>query len=136
MLTMLYWSGMPVEWVILLLSPLVKAKATSIAIQPGLEGYQLPRKCNVEQAGRPPCPLDPYYILPDHCKCVDFQNLKLQEAPDSVPHGEMPRHLQLFADRFLVDRVVPGNRVTVLGIYSIKKASAATNKKSDKGTAG
>merc|ERR1712156_794209 len=53
---------------------------------------------------------------------------------DSVPHGEMPRHLQLFADRFLVDRVVPGNRVTVLGIYSIKKASA--NKKSDKGSAG
>merc|ERR1719328_465285 len=40
----------------------------------------------------------------------------------------MPRHLQLFADRFLVDRVVPGNRVTVLGIYS--------NKKSEKGTAG
>ena len=35
--------------------------------------------------------------------------------------GEMPRHMQLFVDRFLCDRVVPGNRVTVLGIYSIKK---------------
>ena len=33
----------------------------------------------------------------------------------------MPRHMQLFVDRFLCDRVVPGNRVTVLGIYSIKK---------------
>ena len=69
-------------------------------------------------------------------KCVDFQILKLQEAPDSVPHGEMPRHLQLFADRFLVDRVVPGNRVTVLGIYSIKKANMDKAKKSDKGSAG
>jgi DNA replication licensing factor MCM5 len=59
--------------------------------------------------------------MPDKVKCHDFQILKLQEAPDSVPHGEMPRHMQLFVDRFLCDRVVPGNRVTVLGIYSIKK---------------
>ena len=128
----------------------IKAKATKISIQcrscravipnievrPGLEGYALPRKCNTEQAGRPKCPLDPFFIMPDKVKCVDFQILKLQEAPDSVPHGEMPRHLQLFADRFLVDRVVPGNRVTVLGIYSIKKASSATTKKSDRGAVG
>ena len=96
----------------------------------------MPRKCNVSAAGRPACPLDPYFIMPDKVKCVDFQILKLQEAPDSVPHGEMPRHLQLFADRFLVDRVVPGNRVTVLGIYSIKKANMDKAKKSDKGSAG
>lgn len=123
----------------------IKAKATQISIQcrscrtvvpnikvkPGLEGYAMPRKCNTEQAGRPKCPMDPFFIMPDKVKCVDFQILKVQESPDSVPHGEMPRHLQLFADRFLVDRVVPGNRVTVLGIYSIKKASLKTSKKSD-----
>ena len=128
----------------------IKSKATKISIQcrscrtvvpnievrPGLEGYAMPRKCNVSAAGRPACPLDPYFIMPDKVKCVDFQILKLQEAPDSVPHGEMPRHLQLFADRFLVDRVVPGNRVTVLGIYSIKKANMDKAKKSDKGSAG
>lgn len=128
----------------------IKAKATKISLQcqscrtvipnievrPGLEGYALPRKCNTEQAGRPKCPLDPFFIMPDKVKCVDFQILKLQEAPDSVPHGEMPRHFQLFADRFLCDRVVPGNRVTVLGIYSIKKASSTGNKKSDKGAVG
>jgi len=127
----------------------IKSKATKISIQcrscrtvlpnievrPGFEGYQMPRKCNVEQAGRPKCPLDPFFIMPDKVKCVDFQILKLQESPDSVPHGEMPRHLQLFADRFLTDRVVPGNRVTILGIYSIKKSSA-TNTKKDKGSVG
>lgn len=52
-----------------------------------------------EQAGRPKCPLDPYFIMPDKCKCVDFQTLKLQELPDAVPHGEMPRHMQLYCDR-------------------------------------
>ena len=81
-------------------------------------------RCNTEQAGRPKCPVDPYFIMPDKVKCNDFQILKLQESPDSVPHGEMPRHMKLFVDRFLVDKVVPGNRVTVLGIYSIMKSSA------------
>ena len=52
-----------------------------------------------DQAGRPKCPVDPFFIVPDKCKCVDFQVLKLQEAPESVPNGEMPRHMQLFADR-------------------------------------
>merc|ERR1719397_1451291 len=126
----------------------IRAKATRIAIQcrscrttkadiplkPGLEGYQMPRKCGVEQAGRPPCPLDPYFILPDHCKCVDFQSLKLQEATDSVPHGEMPRHMQLYVDRSLVERAVPGNRVIVIGVYSIRKM-AKLGRGAEKGAA-
>ncbi|XP_026696796.1 DNA replication licensing factor MCM5 [Athene cunicularia] len=104
---------------------------SNIAVRPGLEGYALPRKCNTEQAGRPKCPLDPYFIMPDKCKCVDFQVLKLQESPDAVPHGEMPRHLQLYCDRYLCDKVVPGNRVTVMGIYSIKKSAQSKNRSRD-----
>uniref|UniRef100_A0A0B7A8Y5 DNA replication licensing factor MCM5 n=1 Tax=Arion vulgaris TaxID=1028688 RepID=A0A0B7A8Y5_9EUPU len=94
----------------------------NIQVKPGLEGYALPRKCNTEQAGRPKCSFDPFFIIPDKCRCVDFQTLKLQEAPEDVPNGELPRHLQLYCDRYLCDRVVPGNRVTIMGIYSIKKA--------------
>lgn len=78
-----------------------------------------------EQAGRPKCPLDPYFIMPDRCKCVDFQILKLQELPDSIPQGEIPRHLQLYCDRSLCERIVPGNRVLIYGIYSIKKINRA-----------
>ena len=29
--------------------------------------------------------------------------------------------MQLYVDRYLCDKMVPGNRVTVTGIYSIKK---------------
>jgi DNA replication licensing factor MCM5 len=61
--------------------------------------------------------------MPDKCTCVDFQILKLQELPDSVPQGEIPRHMELFCDRSLCERVVPGNRILVQGIYSIKKVS-------------
>ena len=35
----------------------------------------------------------------------------------------MPRHLQLHCDRYLCERMMPGNRVLVLGIYSIKKVA-------------
>lgn len=94
----------------------------NIGLKPGLEGYAMPRSCPTDQTGKPaPCPLDPFFILPDKCKCVDFQILKLQESPDAVPNGEIPRHLQLYCDRYLTEKVVPGNRVTVTGIYSIKK---------------
>ncbi|XP_064602896.1 DNA replication licensing factor mcm5-like [Liolophura sinensis] len=118
----------------------IRAKATRLSIQcrscrnminnipvkPGLEGYPLPRKCNTEQAGRPKCPVDPYFIIPDKCRCVDFQTLKLQETPEDVPNGELPRHMQLFCDRYLCEKAVPGNRVTVMGIYSIKKTAKPT----------
>ncbi len=76
-----------------------------------------------DQAGRPKCPIDPFYIVPDKCKCVDFQVLKMQEAPEAVPNGELPRHLQLYCDRYLCEKVVPGNRVTVVGVYAIKKSA-------------
>ena len=62
-----------------------------IKVSPGLEGYALPRKCTTDQPQQQKCPLDPYFIVPDKCKCVDFQTLKLQEVPEEVPNGEMPR---------------------------------------------
>lgn len=101
---------------------------TDLPVKPGLEGYQLPRRCNSEQVGTEKCPLDPFFIVPDKCSCMDYQVLKLQEVPENLPQGEMPRHLQVYVDRFLCERVVPGNRVNVLGIYSIKKAGKTSQR--------
>ena len=56
------------------------------------------------------------------------QLLKLQESPDAVPKGELPRHIQLYCDRYLTDKVVPGNRITVIGIYSIRKGGIKPQK--------
>jgi len=124
----------------------IKAKATSltiqcrgcrstmpnIAVKPGLEGYALPRTCSADTSGRMNCPLDPFFVLPDSCKCVDSQTLKLQETPENVPNGEIPRHIQLYVDRYLCDKIVPGNRVTVTGIYSIRKGAAGKTSLKDK----
>ncbi|KAK0421101.1 hypothetical protein QR680_015060 [Steinernema hermaphroditum] len=96
---------------------------SDMALKPGLEGFPLPRTCSANQVNQlQRCPIDPYHIMPDKCVCVDYQTLKLQENTEDVPHGEMPRHLQLYADRYLTDRVAPGNRVTIVGVFSIRGA--------------
>lgn len=51
--------------------------------------------------GAKDCGMDPYAIVHDLSKFVDQQVIKLQEAPDMVPVGELPRHLTLTADRFV-----------------------------------
>jgi len=118
---------------ILISASKVKAKATSvfaqcqtctnvkqIPVRAGFAGAQLPRVCDkARQPGEPPCGLDPYQIMPEKCKYVDQQTWKLQEAPEAVPTGEMPRTVLMTVDRRLVDKASPGNRVTVTGILSV-----------------
>lgn len=46
------------------------------------------------------CPKDSYAILPEKCRCVDQQTLKLQESHDMIPVGELPRQVLLTVDRY------------------------------------
>ncbi|XP_022965597.1 DNA replication licensing factor MCM5 [Cucurbita maxima] len=121
-----------------------KAKATYVTLlckncrstlrvpcRPGLGGAIVPRSCNhMPQAGEEPCPLDPWIVVPDKSMYVDQQTLKLQENPEDVPTGELPRNMLLSVDRHLVQTIVPGTRLTIMGIYSIFQAanSAASHK--------
>ena len=50
---------------------------------------------------------------------MDQQTLKLQEAPELIPTGEMPRTFIVTVDRELTDKVTPGNRVKLVGILGI-----------------
>lgn len=61
------------------------------------------------------CPLDCNYIVADKCSFVNQQTLKLQECPEDVPTGEMPRHISCIVERNLVDRIVPGTRCSLIG---------------------
>jgi DNA replication licensing factor MCM5 len=56
---------------------------------------------------------------------VDQQTLKLQEAPEMVPTGEMPRSVLVAVERGLVDKAPPGTRVTVLAIASLFNTGGA-----------
>ncbi|OIS97175.1 PREDICTED: DNA replication licensing factor MCM5 [Nicotiana attenuata] len=114
-----------------------KAKATYVTLlckncknvkivpcRPGLGGAIVPRSCDhVPQVGEDPCPIDPWVVVPDKSKYVDQQTLKLQENPEDVPTGELPRNMLLSIDRHLVQTIVPGTRLTIMGIFSIFQAS-------------
>ena len=88
---------------------------------PGLSGVDLPRVCQgPQQVGRrEKCPLDPFVIIPEECEYIDQQTLKMQERPEDVPTGEMPRTVSAILDKYLVDKVTPGSRVTLVGIFSV-----------------
>jgi DNA replication licensing factor MCM5 len=79
----------------------------------------MPARCEEGVQQGEDCGPSPFVIIPDGCEFVDQQSLKLQECPESVPTGEMPRHFLLVADRYLVDRVSPGTRVSVLAVKSL-----------------
>jgi DNA replication licensing factor MCM5 len=85
----------------------------------------LPRTCDApeENGQKKDCPLDPYLIIHSQSTFTDQQTLKLQEAPDMVPVGELPRHMLLVVDRHLTGKVVPGSRVIATGIYSTFQSS-------------
>ncbi|KAF4966658.1 hypothetical protein FZEAL_10628 [Fusarium zealandicum] len=94
----------------------------------GFTGVTLPRICarvRIPNDPTPKCPLDPYFVVHEKSKFVDQQIIKLQEAPDQVPVGELPRHVLISADRYLTNRVVPGSRCTVMGIFSIYQNKAS-----------
>ncbi|GAO17853.1 hypothetical protein UVI_02011490 [Ustilaginoidea virens] len=101
-----------------------------IPVLGGFTGVSLPRQCGRERVPNDPtpkCPLDPYFVMHEKSQFVDQQIIKLQEAPDQVPVGELPRHVLISADRYLTNRVVPGSRCTVMGIFSIYQNKASKN---------
>ncbi|KAF2140279.1 uncharacterized protein K452DRAFT_273918 [Aplosporella prunicola CBS 121167] len=101
---------------------------SQIPVTGGFAGISLPRTCgrpSTENDEGVKCPLDPYFVVHEKCQFIDQQVLKLQEAPDQVPVGELPRHILISADRYLCNRVVPGSRCTVMGVFSIYQSKGS-----------
>lgn len=95
-----------------------KGCQNTITISPNADGTLIiPRKCQTpnSSSGGPPsqlrkCPLDPYVIEPEQSTFTDFQYIKIQEAPEDVPAGEMPHHVSASVERALVNTTIPGKR--------------------------
>lgn len=87
----------------------------------------LPASCPGDAASG--CGSFPFAVVPDESKFVDQQTLKLQEAPERVPTGEMPRSVLMAVERSLVDVAPPGTRVAVFCIPTMFTAGGLGNKK-------
>ena len=83
----------------------------------GLNGAFIPRTCPRSVAEK--CPLDPFNVSVPECKFINIQTMRLQENPEQIPTGEIPRSYLVSCDRHLVDKVYAGCRVNIIGILSI-----------------
>ena len=93
-----------------------------IQVKSGFTTFKIPRQCdNSKLIGeqREKCPLDSYTTISEKSQFIDVQTLKIQEAPELIPIGEIPRSYMLYCDRTLVNQVSPGTRVTVVGIQCV-----------------
>jgi replicative DNA helicase Mcm len=64
-----------------------------------------------------------FKLIPEKTKLVDWQKAVIQERPEEVPSGQLPRQLEIILEDDLVDSARPGDRVKVTGILEIKQDS-------------
>ena len=63
-----------------------------------------------------------------HSKFKDNQTILLQEPPERTPIGQLPRAIEVILEGDLVDKVKPGDRIQVNGIFkTISTVSTNTN---------
>jgi len=84
-----------------------------IIIVPQEEGrYSPPHHCENPGCGR----AGPFKLLNEESKFVDWQKITIQEKPEDLPPGQMPRSVTILLTNDLVDKVRPGDRVATVGV--------------------
>ncbi|RLI33650.1 Minichromosome maintenance protein MCM [Candidatus Bathyarchaeota archaeon] len=64
-----------------------------------------------------------FELLPEKSKFIDYQELRVQERPEDLPPGQLPRYVEVYLEDDLVDCARPGDRVTVTGIVRARPES-------------
>lgn len=64
-----------------------------------------------DQEGNPLTPEFGYWI------CEDYQVITVQELPERAPTGLLPRSIDVVIQGELVDKVKPGDRIQVTGVF-------------------
>lgn len=74
--------------------------------------YTKPYQCSNNNCNRK----GPFVFVAQESQFIDWQKIRMQEKPEELPAGQLPRSLDAFLKEDLVDTVRPGNRITAVGI--------------------
>ena len=76
------------------------------------KGYNEPKICE-----NPSCrKKGPFKLLMEESTFTDWQKIRIQEMPEELPPGQLPRTLDVIIQDDLVDVARPGDRVGIIGI--------------------
>lgn len=67
-----------------------------------------------------------FKLLHEKSKFIDWQRIRVQERPEELPPGQLPRSIDCVLRGDLVDTIRPGDRVYVVGILRPKQDSSKT----------
>ncbi len=76
---------------------------------------------NAVKCQTPKCPHKNLAIVPEACRFIDFQIVRLQELPEDLPPGQLPHYVSVNMKQDLVDFARPGDRIILTGIVRIEQ---------------
>ncbi len=66
-----------------------------------------------------------FQLLLDKSKFIDWQKIVVQEKPEEIPPGQIPRSIEVVLTGDLVDTARPGDRVVITGILRVLPTAMA-----------
>ncbi len=87
--------------------------------------FQKPQVCQNPNCGKK----GPFRLEEQNSEFRDWQSLRVQELPEALRGGRVPRHLSAIVRDDMVDEGVPGNQVVVTGVLRAFQESERNKKK-------
>ncbi|MBD3193744.1 MAG: hypothetical protein GF317_01720 [Candidatus Lokiarchaeota archaeon] len=68
-----------------------------------------------------------FRLITKKSEFIDWQSITIQEVPEDLPAGRIPRSIQAILTYDLVDYIKPGDRVKIMGVFKSVLATSMRN---------